>query len=76
MGKERNVFGGWEPVSGKPGEYRAKPVGVPVTPEFIDFSKQSRARWDVVEWLKVKIKQFSDRKTSGDTTPKGTSPQG
>lgn len=59
---ERGMFGGWEPVPGKSGEYRAKVVEVPVTPQFAQFSEQSRASWDVVEWLKVKIKQSLNRK--------------
>ena len=63
MGNERNVFGGWEPVAGKPGEYKAKMVTVSVTPEFTKFAEESRARWDVVEWLKIKIKHLSDRVT-------------
>jgi hypothetical protein len=63
MDKERSTFGGWEQVPGKPGEYKANVVTGPVTPEFAKFAEESRARWDIVEWLKVKIKQLSDRAT-------------
>jgi hypothetical protein len=57
------MFGGWEPVPGKSGEFRAKVVEVPITPQFAQFSEQSRARWDIGEWLKTKIKQASNGKT-------------
>jgi hypothetical protein len=67
MSRERSNFGGWEPVLGRPGEYRGKMVTGPVDPEFAEHAEQSRARWDLVEWLKVKIRQLSDKQTP---TPK------
>jgi len=45
-----------------PEKFRAKKVVVPVTPGFAKFAEQSRARWDLFEWLKVKIKQASNIK--------------
>ena len=62
MKNERSNFGGWEPVSGKPGEFRGKMVTGPVDPEFAAHAEQSRARWDLIEWLKVKIKQLSEKR--------------
>lgn len=62
MNEERNKFGGWEPT-GKPGEYRASMITGPATPDFENFAEQSRARWDVGEWVKVKLKQLLDKRT-------------
>lgn len=61
---ERSIFGGWEQVPGKPGEYRAKSVIVPATKEFSDFSSESRARWDIVEYLKTIRNNLLNKKTS------------
>jgi hypothetical protein len=63
MRNERSNFGGWEPVSGRPGEFRGKMVTGPVTPEFAKFSEESRARWDVVEWLKLKFKRLLNKES-------------
>jgi hypothetical protein len=64
MNEERNKFGGWEQNPGKPGEFRAKIVTGPVTPDFADFAEESRARWDLVEWLKVKLGHLLNKGTS------------
>lgn len=62
-GEHRCVFGGWEAVPGKSGEFRDKGVTVPTAPSFSQFTEQSRARWDATGWLKVKIKQLSSNRT-------------
>jgi len=61
---ERSIFGGWEEVPGKPGEFRAKSIQVPVSKDFSDFSSESRARWNIVEYLKIIRKNLLDKKTS------------
>ena len=64
MNEERNKFGGWEPNPGKPGEYRAKVVTGPVTPDFASFAEQPRASRDLSEWIKVKLEQLFNIGTS------------
>ena len=59
MNKERSVFGGWEAVPGKPGEYRVKVITGSVTSEFAT-PRRITSR-DIVEWLRVKIKQLSEK---------------
>jgi hypothetical protein len=64
MNEERNKFGGWEENPQKPGEYRARMVTGPVTPDFANFAEESRTRWDFGEWLKVKLGQLLNKGTS------------
>lgn len=62
VNKERTIFNGWEPVPGKPGEYRAAATRGFVTPEFRNFTEESRTGWNLIEWIKVKMKQSSGKK--------------
>jgi hypothetical protein len=59
---ERNLFGGWEENPKEPGVFRARIVSGPVTPEFKLFSEESRARWDLIEYLKVKYRHFLEER--------------
>ena len=56
---------GWTEV--EKGVFQGPKMLDSTTPDFAEFAEQSRARWDVLEWLKVKIKQLSGRRTP---TPK------
>ena len=47
--------GGWKPVEGEPGAYTARSIHPHLTPEFQKHAEASRARWDLNEYLKVKI---------------------
>lgn len=57
--KSSSILGGWKQVDGQPGTFttEAQPQDF-TTPEFANFAEASRARWDLVEYLKVKINQF------------------
>jgi len=63
MNEERSRFGGWEPRPGKPGEYRPSMVSGPVTPGFVNFTKQAEVMRDLGEWLKVKLRQLLNKGT-------------
>lgn len=56
---------GWTEV--EKGVFQGPKMLDSTTPDFAEFAEQSRARWDVVEWLKVKIKQLSGRRASTKT---------
>lgn len=56
--------GEFNSVPVEPGEHVTEPVVDSRTSEFARFAEESRARWDPFEWLKVKIKQSSNRKSS------------
>lgn len=53
------MFGGWVPVEGREGFLT--PVRNPiieVNQEHHNFSESMRARWDFIEYLKVKLRRF------------------
>jgi hypothetical protein len=51
----------WRPVSHR--FYQGPEIVNSETPDFIEFAEQSRARWDVLECLKVKIKRLLNKGT-------------
>jgi hypothetical protein len=58
------LFGGWKQVEGEPvGTLTTeKPTQDFTTPEFSEFAEAQRARWDLVEYLKVKFNQLHRKK--------------
>ncbi|MFH1749711.1 MAG: hypothetical protein ABH837_02360 [bacterium] len=64
--KSSSILGGFVPVEGEPvGTFttREQPQDF-TTPEFSKFAESSRARWDLLEYLKVKFKQRKEKKAS------------
>ncbi|MDP3917733.1 MAG: hypothetical protein Q8Q30_00980 [Candidatus Woesebacteria bacterium] len=58
--QETGMYGGWKRV-GKDMYVAQIPV-IPQSKDFVDFARQSRARWDIVAYLKSKL---SKSPTSG-----------
>lgn len=52
---------GWREI--EKGVFQGPEMLDSTTPDFAEFAEQSRARWDILEWLKVKIKQLSNKGT-------------
>jgi hypothetical protein len=58
-----SMLGGWQQAEGEPrGTYTAKTQQVGTTEEFSRFAEASRARWDLVEYLKVKFHHMLHKK--------------
>jgi len=55
------MYGGWKRV-GKD-EYVAQIPVIPQPKDFVDFAYQSRARWDIVAYLKSKLSKSSTNST-------------
>jgi len=62
MGVEKPVksssYGGWRDLGD--GLFVSHIPSVPVTEEYQKFSEEMRARWDLLQYLKVKFDQFKD----------------
>ena len=62
--KSSSILGGWKQVEGEPvGTFTTEKQPQDfTTPEFANFAEASRARWDLVEYLKVKFNQLLRKK--------------
>ena len=59
-----SIFGGWKQVEGEPeGTFTTASQSQDfTTEEFSRFAEASRARWDLAEFLKVKVRQLLHKK--------------
>jgi len=62
--KSSSILGGWKQIEGEPeGTFTTeKPIQDFTTPEYAKFAESSRASWDLIEFIKVKIQQHLKRK--------------
>jgi hypothetical protein len=63
--KSSSILGGWVQAEGEPkGMFTtAQQPQDFTTPEFSQFAEASRARWNLIEFLKVKIQQHKGKKS-------------
>ena len=61
MNKKGEVPSGWVPTGD--GLYTADIPQTGVTADFAKFAEQSRARWDLIGWLRVKLQQKLQKET-------------
>lgn len=60
-----SILGGWQPAEGQDGMYTtAKQPESFTTKEFQEFSESMRARWNLGEYLKVKLQQMLKNRKS------------